>query len=128
MKETYILILFLLISISAKAQKFYVEKADGGIEQPVIDKLISNNYKITFKKDSANYVIMCMVDKTSMGAAKCSVAIIDNKTGDLLAKSKQVNGQTSLFNGYASPRKISIGKIADKYLVELIEGVIKKSK
>jgi hypothetical protein len=118
-------ILFFLNICSVNAQKFYVEKTDNGYEQPIIDKLISENYKISFKKDSANYSIMCIVGKTGMGRAKCSVAIIDNKSGDLLFKSKEVGGQTAIWNGYANPKMVAMKKIADNYLIDLIKKINK---
>ena len=120
-----LLALILLNICSIYAQKFYVEKTVDGYEQPIIDKLISENYKISFKKDSANYTVMCIIGKTGMGRAKGSVAIIDNKSGDLLVKSKEVTGQTAIWNGYANPKMVAMKKIADDYLIDMIKKVKK---
>src|SRR5580700_7253437 len=114
MKSLFIMLFTVFIAITTKAQRIYVEKTDNGYEQPIIDKLISNGNKLTFKKDSADIVIMCVIGKTGMGRATGSIAIIDNKSGDLLIKSKEATGQTMLFNGYANTKMLSMKKIADK--------------
>ena len=88
MKRILLVSFLVFTSIITHAQKIFVEKTDGGYEQPIIDKLLSNNYKLTFKKDSADYVIICIIDKTGMGRATGSIVVIDNKTGNLLVKSK----------------------------------------
>jgi len=120
-KRLFILTVFLVFGItSVFSQRIYVEKTDNGYEQPIIDKLISEDYQITFKQDSADYIVKCIIGKTGMGRAKGSVAIIDNKSGDLLAKTKEVNGQTAITNGYANPKMVAMKKIADKYLIDLV--------
>jgi len=125
-KGLFAILAMLLLNIySTNAQKFYVEKTENGYEQPIIDKLISENCKISFKKDSANYTVMCIIGKTGMGRAKGSVAIIDNKSGDLLVKSKEVTGQTAIWNGYANPKMVAMKKIADDYLIDMIKKVKK---
>jgi hypothetical protein len=124
-----LLVSFLVFtSIITHAQKIFVEKTDGGYEQPIIDKLLSNNYKLTFKKDSADYVIICIIDKTGMGRATGSIVVIDNKTGNLLVKSKEATGQTMLFNGYANTKTLSMQKVADKYLLDCLEKTITHQK
>lgn len=125
-KPLFILSVFLMFGInSAFSQKFYVEKTDNGYEQPIIDKLISKNYKITFKQDSATYTLKCIIGKTGMGRAKVSVALINNKSGDLLGQTSEVNGQTAITNAYANPKMIATKKIADKYLIDLINKYVK---
>ncbi len=126
-KRLLILSTILLMGISSSySQKFYVEKTDNGYEQPILDKLISENCKITFKQDSADYTIKCIIGKTGMGRAKGSVAIIDNRSGDLLSKTKDVKGQTAITNGYANPKMVAMKKIANKYLMDLIKKYAKK--
>ena len=119
-------VLLLFVFTSLMAQRIYVEKTSDGYEQPIIDKLISEKYKINFKKENSDYTIMCIIGKTGMGRAKGSVAIIDNNSGDMIAKTKEVNGQTSIANGYANPKMIAMKKIADKYLIQLLNEHIKK--
>jgi hypothetical protein len=68
---------------------------------------------------------MSIIGKTGMGRAKGSVAIIDNKTGDLLLKSKEVGGQTAMWNGYANPKMITMKKITDDYLIDMIKKIKK---
>lgn len=127
MKKNLIALVVVLVSIfsTVSAQKFYVEKTDNGYEQPIIDKLILENYQVNFKQDSADYTIKCIIGKTGMGRAKGSVAIINNKTGDLIGKTKEVNGQTAITNGYANPKMIAMKKIADKYLIKLLKDKVK---
>ena len=127
MKRNILLTLLLFIGLTSKAQKFYVEKTDNGYEQPIIDKLLSDNFKVTFKKDSADYIIMCIIGKTGMGRASGSIAIVNNKNGNLLVKSKEVTGQTAMWNGYANPKMACMKKIADKYLTDLIKSVAIKN-
>jgi len=128
MKKKLIVLVVVLASIfsTVSAQKFYVEKTDNGYEQPIIDKLILENYQVNFKQDSADYTIKCIIGKTGMGRAKGSVAIINNKTGGLIGKTKEVNGQTAITNGYANPKMIAMKKIADKYLIKLLKDKVKQ--
>jgi hypothetical protein len=127
MKRNLLIILLLFICLASKAQRIYVEKTDNGYEQPIVDKLLSDNYKITFKKDSADYIIMCIISKTGMGRASGSIAIVNNKNGDLLVKSKEVVGQTAMWNGYENPKMACMKKIADKYLTDLIKSIAIKN-
>jgi hypothetical protein len=110
----------------AKSQKFYVEKTDGGFEKPIIEALMLKNIKVSFKKDSSDYTLTCMVGKTGMGRSKCSIYVINSVSGDVIAKSKEVNGQTAAWNGYANPSMLAVKRIADKYLLDLIKTLIKK--
>lgn len=79
MKKIILITLLLFAGLTSKAQKFYVEKTDDGFEQPIIDKLLADNFKVTFKKDSADYVIMCTIVKTRMQRSSGSIAIVNNK-------------------------------------------------
>jgi len=126
MKRYILLTLLLFIGLTSKAQKFYVEKTDNGYEQPIIDKLLSENFKVTLKKDSADYIILCVIGKTGMGRASGSIAIA-NKNGDLLVKSKEVTGQTAMWNGYENPKMACMKKIADKYLTDIIKSIAIKN-
>lgn len=105
--------------------KIYVGKTENGFEEPIIDKLLSSNYKIIYKESEADYSIKCSVANAGLGRAKGSVSLIDNKTGELLGKTIGVKGQTTLFNGYANPKMISMKKIANKYLIELLQKHLK---
>lgn len=121
-KKLFILFTFILFcSISVFSQKLFVEKTDSGYEQPIVNKLIYENYNITFKQDSADYIIKCIIGKTGMGRAKGSVVIIDNKSGDLIGITKEAKGQTSIGNGYANPKMLAMKKIAKKYLIPLLK-------
>ena len=128
MKKLIILLLLFVFAATVKAQKIYVEKTDGGYELPLIDKLIASNYKVTFKKDSSDLTIVCIIGKTGMGRATGSIALTDTKSGNIFVKSKEVDGQTSIFNSYANPKMISMKKIADKYLLDLVKEVLKSTK
>lgn len=107
-------------SMVTSERTFYVEKTPDGFEQPIIDKLVELNKKITAKQENSDYTIQCIISKTGMGRAKGSIAIVETKTGNLLLKSELVNGQTSAFNGYANPKMITMKKIAEDYLLELL--------
>lgn len=120
MKNLLITLSFVFITNLIYSQTFYVEKAADGLDQPIIDKLLELNKKITTKQENSEYTIQCNVSKTGMGRAKGSITILDTKTGDLLLKSEVVNGQTSAFNGYANPQMIAIKKIANDYLSNLL--------
>ena len=126
-KKLITLTIFFLVGISSVfSQKFYIEKTKNGFELPIIDKLVSENYKITFKRDSANYIIKCIIGKSGMlGRVRGSVFIIDNKSGDLLAKTKDVVGYPAIYNHYANPKMVAMKKIAKKYLIQLVEKHVK---
>jgi hypothetical protein len=115
------LILIIGTSTTIRAQRFYVEKTSEGYESPIISKLIEKNYKVTLKKDSADYSIICLVEKAGMGRGKASIVIYNNKSGDLIAKSKEVHGQTSAFNGYQNPKIRAMNKIANDYLIDMVD-------
>jgi hypothetical protein len=87
---------------------------------------LKENYKVIFKEDSANYTIKCLIEKTGMGRAKCSIIIINPKTGELLAKSKEVGGQTAMWNGYENPKKKAMDKLAKHDLIDLIKEAERK--
>jgi hypothetical protein len=122
MKNFLGLLLILIISVSSlKAQRFYVEPTDKGYESAIITKLIKEDYRVTMKKDSSDYVIMCLIEKSGMGRGKASIAIYNNKSGDLVSKSKEVHGQTSAFNGYQNPQLRAMNKIANDYLIDMVK-------
>lgn len=101
--------------------KFYVETTENGFEKPIIDKLSSSNYKITFKKNEADYLIKCTIANAGFGRAKGSVNLINNKSGELVGKTIETTGQTTLFNGYANPKLLAMKKVANKYLIEMLQ-------
>lgn len=120
MKKVFIIISLIFFANILSAQTFYVEKNSEGFEQPIIDKLLELNKKITTKQENSDYTIQCIISKTGMGRAKGSITILETKTGNLLLKSKLVNGQTTAFNGYANPKMITMKKIANDYLADLL--------
>lgn len=124
MKTTLFALLF-IVSFFTYSQTYYVEKVEEGFEQPIIDKLLELNKKVTTKQESSDFTIKCLISKTGMGRAKGSVMLLDSKTGDLLSKSKEVNGQASAFNGYANPKMITMKKIASDYLENLLNATKK---
>jgi hypothetical protein len=82
--------------------------------------LLELNKKITSKQENSDYSIQCIISKTGLARAKGSITILETKTGNLLLKSKLVSGQTSIFNGYANPKMITMKKIASDYLENLL--------
>jgi len=127
MKSFTLLIFLLLIYLSSNAQKFFSEHTIEGYENPIINKLVKENYKVTFNKDSSYYTVLCFVDNAGKGRGKASIEIVDTKTGDLLSKSKEVNGQITLFNGYTDPKMLAMQKLADSYLIDLIKKLPRNS-
>ena len=123
MRKLTLIFLLLTIASFSNAQRIYVEKTDDGYEQPILDKLLSSNYHITFKRDSADYVIEFIISKSGMWRAKGSILLINNKSGDLIAKSKEANGQTTAFNGYGNPKMLTMKKIANDYLLDLLKKI-----
>lgn len=127
MKKLIFISIFLMITVNSFCQtSFYVEKTDDGFEQPIIDKLIELGLKVTTKQENSKYTIKCLISKTGMGRAKGSIIISETSSGDILVKSEEVNGQTSAFNGYASPKMRTMKKIADDYLEDLIKQLKQK--
>lgn len=100
---------------------FYVENIEGGFEKPIIDILESNNYKIVFKENSADFIIKGNASNAGVGRAKASVMLIDNKSGELLGRTKEYKGQTTIFNGYANPKMLAIKKVTKNHLLDLIK-------
>ncbi len=129
MKKIILITLLLFAGFTSKAQKLYVEKTDDGYEQPIIDKLLADNFKVTFKKDSADYIIICTIVKTRMNRSSGSIAIVNNKNGKLLVKSKEATGQSAGWHGHFNPPSACMQDIADDYLTGLINSVamIKKT-
>lgn len=101
--------------------KIYVENTESGFEKPILDKLLSSNYKITFKKNEADYLIQSTVANAGLGRGRGSVILINNKSGELVAKTIEVKGQMTIFNGYANPKLLAMKKIANKYLIEMLQ-------
>ena len=110
-----------LFWLSIYSQTYFVEKTVEGFEQPIIDKLLQLNKKITTKSENSEYTIQCLISKTGMGRAKGAIMIVDTKTGNLIVKSKEAHGQTSMLNGYANPKMQAMKKIAENELEELLK-------
>ncbi|HNW98622.1 MAG TPA: hypothetical protein PKK00_09465 [Bacteroidales bacterium] len=128
MKKILIIALLLFFVKTVSAQTFYVEKTSDGFEQPIIDKLVELNKKITTKQDSSDYTIKCIIQKAAKFSAEGNIEIYETKTGNALQKSKLVKGRTTAFNGYASPKKIVMNIIAKDYLYDLLFEVEKTKK
>lgn len=123
MKNLLVTILFSLVGYLGYSQSFFVEKNIDGFEQPILNKLIELKEEVSINQQSSEYTIQCTVTTSGMGRAKGFISIFDNKTGKLLVKSKTVTGQTSAFNGYASPKMNVMKKIAKNYLETLVKEV-----
>ncbi|WP_343302893.1 hypothetical protein AAHN97_15205 [Chitinophaga niabensis] len=112
--------IFLVLTFSTYAQKFFVEKADGGSEKVIIDKLLEENIQVTFKEDSADYTLKSNIKKMSLGRAKGNILIIENKTGNLYGKTTDTWGSARLVNGYDNPVADVLRRICKKSLMALI--------
>ncbi|GAA0561910.1 hypothetical protein [Chitinophaga japonensis] len=111
-----ILLALILLPGAAFAQKFYVEKSNNGAEQVVINKLLERNFKVTFRADSADYIIRPNIVGKSMGRAKGNILIINSKTGSVVASTKEMWGSARITNGFDNPTADALRKICKKYL------------
>lgn len=122
MKRNLLLVIpFCLILSYANAQTFYVEKTEKGHESKIIDKLKYEGYNLTDQKDASDYTIDCLLDG-QYNAWKLGnmfhgyVKITNTKTGDEVARTKEVGKSPSMYNGFQAGPKI-MAVIADKYLI-----------
>lgn len=123
------LILFSLLTLPATcfAQKFYVEKADKGAEQVIINSLLDHKYAVTFNSDSADYIIRPNIRTRTMGRAQGNVLIINSKTGDIVSSTENAKGAANLTNGYDNPVAAALRKICKRSLIDSLEKLINKS-
>ena len=62
MKKNLLTLSFLLLmSLTGFSQTFFVEKTDDGFEQPIIDKLLELEKKVTTKENNSDYTIKCLI-------------------------------------------------------------------
>jgi len=122
MKRNLLLAIPLCLLLSfAQAQTFYVEKTEKGHELKVIDKLKYEGYKLADQKELSDYTIDCLLDG-QYSAWKIGnmfhgyVKITDTKTGNEIARTKEVGKSPSMYNGFQAGPKI-MAVIADKYLI-----------
>ncbi|MEZ2446108.1 hypothetical protein AB6805_30545 [Chitinophaga sp. RCC_12] len=119
-----LLLILFLAPCAASAQKFFVEPTDKGAEKVIIDKLIHDNHHVTFKVDSADYIIRPNVKRMSMGRARGGILLINGTTGDVISQSKDLWGAAKLANGYDNPVADVLKKTSVKYLPKMIEALI----
>ncbi|PWJ58438.1 hypothetical protein CLV98_104298 [Dyadobacter jejuensis] len=120
----------LLASLSCKAQKFFVAPTEKGFESKIIDKMKYKGYQLVDQKQDADYLIECLVDgqykAVKFGSMfKGFVKISDRKTGQELARTKEVGKSPSVYNGFQAGPKI-MAVIAEKYLIKTIDSAITK--
>lgn len=119
--KRFVLLAALFAPCLVKAQKFYVEPADKGAEKVIVDKLLASDYRVTFKQDSADYIIKSNVKRMSMGRARGGIMVVDARSGDLISKSKDLWGAAKLANGYDNPVADVLKKTSGRYLIEMID-------
>jgi hypothetical protein len=119
----------LLVSF-AQAQTFFVEPTEKGFEKKILEKLKYDGRKTTDKKEESDYTIQSLITQTSKinSMYKGYIKIIDTKTGNEAARSKEVRRGAVAVNGFNAGNNI-FEVIADKHLVpelKKIESVYKK--
>lgn len=125
-KKILVFVFLIFFTNSLFSQTFFVEKNPDGFEQPILDRLIELNRKVSLSQQTSDYTIQCTVTNSGMGRAKGFITIYDSRSGLLLLKSEKAHGQTSAFNGYASPKMNVMKKIAKKDLEDLLTQVKNK--
>ena len=98
-KSLIILLLLLFTNLISYGQSFFVEKTEGGYEQPILNKLIELKKEITNKKESSKFTIQCIVSrKPAYGQpGEGYVIILDTKNGTLVTKSESAQGMINMF-------------------------------
>ncbi len=125
MKILFLFAVACLLGLNAIAQKFYVEKAEGGSEQVIVNRMLEKGYHLTFKEDSADYIIKPNIKTMTLGRARGGLLIINAKSGEIVTKTKEVLGTTKLANGYDNPVSAVLKKISKKYLFDTLSTLVK---
>ena len=116
----------------ASAQVFFVERTEKGHESKIIDKLKYEGYKVTDQKQDSDYTVDCLLDG-QYNAWKIGsmfhgyVKISDTKTGNEVARTKEVGKSPSMYNGFQAGPKI-MAVIADKHLLPIIKNLSSNNK
>ncbi|MDQ6477846.1 hypothetical protein [Dyadobacter sp. LHD-138] len=125
MKKTLLITSILTgISLSTYCQVFYVTPSEKKFESKIIDKLKYEGVKLTEDKLQSDYTVDCLLDGQynawKLGAMFHGyVKISDSKSGEEIARTKEVGKSPSAYNGFqAGPKIMSV--IADKYLMKAI--------
>lgn len=114
-----VIILFLLIPLMSSAQTFYVEGKDDRSREHVEQKIRYEGYKVV-DSTQAEYTVQMLTD----GAYKvvsfkrpynAYIRIVDNATGEEVARTEKQKGTPSVYNGYNASWMIYT-KICKKYL------------
>lgn len=125
----YFLTLILFASsLSARAQKFYVEPTEKGFEKDIVSKMRYDGYALTESQADADYKVECLVDgKYNAWAIKKMfhgyVRISDSKTGSEVARTKEVGKSPSAYNGFQAGPAI-MSKIAKSELKKALDSVM----
>lgn len=123
MKKLLFILLFIPEIISA--QTFFVSGKDDRSRDHVIEKVKYEGYTIAQDSAKADYVVQLLID----GAYKVVsfkrpytgyLRIVDNHTGTEIARSEEVKGTPSIYNGYNSAWAI-FTKISKKYLADMLK-------
>ncbi len=118
-----LLSIFISSHVVSYAQTFYVEKTDGGYEQPILDKLIELKKEITSKPESSNYTIQCVISrKPAYGKpGEGYVIILETVSGNLITKSESAEGMINMFRGFKNPKWVIMEKVAKRHLEKTLE-------
>lgn len=120
--------LFVFCAVDSAAQSFFVTPTEKGFEDKIVSKIKYEGYKLADTKESADYIVDCLVDG-QYNAWKIGsmfhgyVKISDAKIGEEVARTKEVGKSPAAVNGYqAGPRIMAV--IADKYLKKELDKVV----
>ncbi|KAA2241673.1 hypothetical protein F0L74_17500 [Chitinophaga agrisoli] len=115
-----ILLIVLCMPLLARAQRIFVEPNPRGYEQPIINKLIEEKYKVVFKSDSADITIKCMTSAKKKYRAIGYLLAVSPKDGTILGESKRESARSNYYNGLEDPEYRMMRQLANKELKNLL--------
>lgn len=128
MKRLVIIAICLLCNIIGFAQKIYVPKSEYNYEEPIIEKLKFEGYKLVDKKEDADLIVECLMVKnheylsfSMKGMYEGYVQILD-KNENVLIKSKIISRSPAATNGFR-PDKNIFSVIAKRYLIDMVNQI-----
>lgn len=118
----------LLLPFISFAQRLYVHCEDIPSREVIENKLDYEGYKITRARDSADYIIECIIWCSSKFNSMYRGYIeIQDRNKKALGKTDQVRAGAVAINGYNASRYI-FNKISKKYLIEELSKIVTSHK
>lgn len=121
MRLFLILFVFVLANFSSYGQVFYVEPTEKGFENKIVEKMKYEGFKVVTEKQSSDYTIECLItgqyNAFKVGHShRGYVRTLDSKTGDEVARTKEVAMTPAAVNGFQAGPKI-MHVISEKHLL-----------